>query len=429
MAISDLSVIDRYLATFTAYIDSGFGLLSGDVAYLTTTLVSIDVVLAGLMWAWSENGDVFASLVRKVLYVGFFALLLNNFAVLADIVFASFTHAGLIASGSTLAAADLMHPGHVASTGFTAAHPILEAIGALGGFPDALLNIGQIAVLFLAWLVVLLAFFLLAVQLFIAILEFKLTCLAGFILVPFALFRHTAFLAERVLGAVVTAGIKMMVLAVILGIGSTLFAEIASGFPPEITLADAASMMLASMSLLGLGIFGPGIAAGLVSGAPQLGAGSAVATTVAAAGAVGGGVAGARLAKAASAGLGQAVGGVAGRTAGHYQLGALGRGSSGAEAVRGGLCAVGGAAKAGVVRAVTKPVEPVARGFNEGRASVLTGAGDTGKGPGPVQPAWARHMAARQQLHAASQTLAHVASQGDQGSVGANPKLDQGDEK
>ena len=33
-------VIDQFLNTFTTYIDSGFGLLNGDVAFLATTLVS-----------------------------------------------------------------------------------------------------------------------------------------------------------------------------------------------------------------------------------------------------------------------------------------------------------------------------------------------------------------------------------------------------
>ena len=46
----------------------------------------------------------------------------------------------------------------------------------------------------------------------------KLTSLAGFILVPFALWNRTSFLAERVLGNVVSSGIKVMVLAVIVGI-------------------------------------------------------------------------------------------------------------------------------------------------------------------------------------------------------------------
>ena len=57
------------------------------------------------------------------------------------------------------------------------------------------------------------------------IIEFKLTTLAGFVLVPFALLEGTAFLAEHVLGNVVASGIKILVLAVIVGIGTTLFGQ------------------------------------------------------------------------------------------------------------------------------------------------------------------------------------------------------------
>ena len=38
--------------------------------------------------------------------------------------------------------------------------------------------------LLVAWVIVIVAFFILAVQMFVTILEFKLTSLAGFVLVP-----------------------------------------------------------------------------------------------------------------------------------------------------------------------------------------------------------------------------------------------------
>ena len=69
-----MDVIDTFLATFIRYIDSGFGLLAGDVAYLSTTLIAIDITLAGLFWALAQNTDVIAGLLKKVLYVGVFAL-------------------------------------------------------------------------------------------------------------------------------------------------------------------------------------------------------------------------------------------------------------------------------------------------------------------------------------------------------------------
>ena len=80
-------VIDNFTEVFTRYIDSGFGLLGGEVAYLASTLIDMDVTLAGLFWAWGADEDVLAHLVKKTLYVGFFAFLIGNFNGLAKIVF------------------------------------------------------------------------------------------------------------------------------------------------------------------------------------------------------------------------------------------------------------------------------------------------------------------------------------------------------
>ena len=88
-------VIDRFLETFTRYIDSGFGLLGNEVAFLATTLAAIDVTLAALFWAWGTDEDIIARLVRKTLFVGVFAYLIGNWNNLARIVFESFAGLGL----------------------------------------------------------------------------------------------------------------------------------------------------------------------------------------------------------------------------------------------------------------------------------------------------------------------------------------------
>ena len=98
------------------------------------------------------------------------------------------------------------------------------------GFVSFFENFVQIVVLLIAWLIVLIAFFILAVQLFVTLIEFKLTTLAGFVLVPFGLFSKTAFLAERVLGNVISSGVKVLVLAVIVGIGIDLVQPVHAGF-------------------------------------------------------------------------------------------------------------------------------------------------------------------------------------------------------
>src|SRR3546814_698310 len=119
----------------------------------------------------------------------------------------------------------LLKPGKLAGTGFTAAWPLLDQASQMLGFTTFFDNFITIMVLLIAWVIVILAFFILAIQLFITIIEFKLTALAGFVLVPFSLWNRTSFLAELVLGNVVSSGIKVMVLAVIVGIGSGFFSQ------------------------------------------------------------------------------------------------------------------------------------------------------------------------------------------------------------
>ncbi len=80
--MSGTGVIDQFLNVFTTYIDSGFGLLQGEVKWLAATLIVIDLVLAALFWAWAPDEDVIARLVKKVLFVGVFAFIINNWASL-----------------------------------------------------------------------------------------------------------------------------------------------------------------------------------------------------------------------------------------------------------------------------------------------------------------------------------------------------------
>src|SRR3546814_11172011 len=77
-------------------------------------------------------------------------------------------------------------PGRLAGTGFEAAWPLLEQAKELVGPIDFFNNFVEIAVLVIAWVIVIAAFFILAIPLFITILEFMLTSLTGFTLVQFA---------------------------------------------------------------------------------------------------------------------------------------------------------------------------------------------------------------------------------------------------
>ncbi|WP_027164069.1 P-type conjugative transfer protein TrbL [Mesorhizobium sp. WSM1293] len=440
--MNDLGVIDRFMETFIRYIDSGFGLLSGDVAFLTTTLIGIDITLAGLAWAFAGEPNILGRLVRKVLYVGVFAFILNNFKNLADIIYRSFAGLGINASADNLSPDNLLRPGRIAATGFEGAWPLLDQASQLLGFPEIFGNALTIFVLLVAWFLVIIAFFILSIQLFITILEFKLTTLAGFVLVPFALWNRSAFLAERVLGNVISSGIKVMVLGVVVGIGSTLFGEFASALQgKEPDLAAAMSQVLGALALLGLGIFGPGIASGLVSGAPQLGAGAALGTAAAAAGAslVAGGaaVAGARV--AADGGLaairaGTTIGSAASSA---WQLGRATSPDSGLSGVAAGMQGVAGAASGAAMRAARSAAGTFGRSADAGRQAAWTATGGSpvatitesaAGSTADAAPGWARRLRTQQSARAHRHAAMQAVRDGDRPGGSANPSLNDKDD-
>ncbi|MEH3099714.1 P-type conjugative transfer protein TrbL [Sphingomonas adhaesiva] len=423
--MNDLGVIDRFLDTFARYIDSGFGLLQPEVAYLSSTLVVIDITLAALFWAMGGE-DVMPRLVKKILYVGAFAFIIGNFNWLASIIFRSFAGLGLKASGATIGEAQLLQPGRLATVGVQAAQPILDEIGKLAGFPSVFTNIDTIVVLFVAWIIVIVAFFILAVQLFVSVLEFKLTTLAGFVLVPFALWNRTSFLAEKVLGNVVASGIKVLVLAVIVGIGTGLFSEFQSAAGAEPTISDALAIVLASVSLLGLGIFGPGIANGLVSGAPQLGAGSAVGTAAAGAGLIAAGGMGAlaagRAAGGAALGATHAATSLAGGARAAYAEGAATSGATGMARAGAGVANVARSGASAAGDAVRSGARRVFSGGPTGTGSGPDGTPPSGGGDGQP-PAWANRLRRGDTVRRGVETAAHTIRSADHGGAGPTPDL------
>ncbi|PXA87393.1 P-type conjugative transfer protein TrbL [Nostoc sp. 3335mG] len=413
--MNNTGVIDQFLETFTRYIDSGFGLVHGDISFLTTTLIVIDVTLAGLFWAWGADEDVMHRLVKKVLYIGFFAFVIGNFNGLAKIVFESFAGLGLKAGGSQIDEATFLQPGHLAAAGIDAAQPMLDAANKMMGFTSFFANFVLIAVLMIGWLFVVLAFFILAVQVFISIIEFKLTTLAGFVLIPFALFNKTSFLAERVLGNVVASGVKILVLAVVVGIGSGLFHQFTSGFAgPVPTISEVLAILLASLALLGLGMFGPGIANGLISGGPQLGAGAAVGTALAAGG----------LAAVGAAGAGMAVGGTA-SVAGAAARGSAGLAGRASAAYRaGGAMGVARAASFGMTSPLRRAANAMRQQFSAGQSGSTTSAAAS---PSSGAPAWASKMRREQQMRQGAGAAVHTLRSADRGGGGASIDLSDRD--
>jgi type IV secretion system protein TrbL len=372
---------------------------------------------AGLAWALGED-DAIQALAKKVLYVGFFAFILNNWLLLTQLVFNSFAALGLKATGSSLSYANFLEPGRLAQAGVQGANVLLAQIQRLAGFPDFFWNLGQILVMGLSWIVTLLGFFVLAILLFLAIIEFKLTTLKGFILVPFALWRGTAFIAEPVLGEIVTSGVRILVFAVITGTGTQLFGQILPSNPAtELSLQDALTILLASMTIAGLAFSANRLAAGITSGAPQLGLGSAAAAGGAVAGAAAlAGMGGVAAARAVAGGVGAAAS-LAGGASGAYTLGSATGGGSVSAGLAGVARGAAGAATSGLRGAAQSASTALRDRFAAGQRTAWSATGGSGGDAARASqsaaapngaPAWAQRLR-RQAVSRATQNILHEA--------------------
>jgi type IV secretion system protein TrbL len=270
---NDVGLINQFLARIFGAIDSGFDLIAGDVNHLFNMLIVLNIVLAGLWWAYGSR-DAIEGLLRRVLMIGFFAFVLTNWAALTDMVFNSFAVLGLKAGGDRLSLAEFMNPGRVALLGVDIVTEFGEKIGALSLW-DAFFTT---ALLTLAAIVVLAAFFVIAIQIFVSLIVFKISALAAFVLVPFAIFSKTSFIAERPLGYVVSGGVRLFIIAALVSLSYDLFANIQL---TELAIDQVAGITLGAIALAVLSFVAPRIAGDIISGGPSLGGGTALAGAVA----------------------------------------------------------------------------------------------------------------------------------------------------
>jgi type IV secretion system protein TrbL len=265
----DPTTINSFLDQFILVIDSGFGLIQGDVAYVLNALIVISVTLAGAQWALAAEAPM-APFFRKVLFIGLFAFLINNWNALATAINQSGALLGLRAGGSGLALADLHNPGRIAGIGTE----LFGRTAELGRGMNILTDFVPLVTILVAAFVIMFGFFILALQVFSALIAFKLGSLAAFVALPWGVFSGTAWVAERPLGWVVGSAVRLFVLALIASVSITFVERLPAVF--VLDAGGALNILLFGLTLLMLAWFGPQLASEVVSGQPHLSGADAI---------------------------------------------------------------------------------------------------------------------------------------------------------
>ncbi|MEM7024109.1 MAG: P-type conjugative transfer protein TrbL [Pseudomonadota bacterium] len=282
--MESLQVLDQILAFFDTALNAAIPILDGNVRFLFQTFLVLSIVLAGATYAFGNTSVGLEYLLKKILLVGFMIFILTNWLPFTNIVINSFGLLGLQTGGlstTTLTVADLFEPSRIAGLGVGLADQLLEQANEIGGLFSS--EIGTFLLLVGASLVLALSFILIALQVFMLLIEFKLVTLGGFILLPFALLDRTTSLAQGALGYVIAASLKVFVIAVVVSFAIAFVSTLT--LSEEITSTEGFAAIGVSLTFLLLAIRAPGLAASIISGGPSLGVGAIAQTVVTAAGA------------------------------------------------------------------------------------------------------------------------------------------------
>ncbi|MFC5345317.1 P-type conjugative transfer protein TrbL [Brevundimonas staleyi] len=314
-ATASMDTPNELMVVFSDTVSAGFEALQAPVNGIFGLMITLVVALTGIQWALSANRDLLAAGFGKVLLIGAFAYLINDWQGLSETIQAGFVDLGLAAGGGSLSRADFLNPGAVLHTGWEIVRALGETPAPVANPLDVAGNLVDALILGLAMIGILLAFAVLALQIIVTLLEFKIVTLGGFVLLPFGIWSKSAFLAERPLGYVVASGLKVLALAIVVSGASAVFDQLQPSANPD--MHEALAILVAALLLAMLAIFIPNLAAALVTGGPALGAGAAVTGALAVAGA-------GTLAGAAVAGAGAATAGAAARLSGSARAAAGG---------------------------------------------------------------------------------------------------------
>jgi type IV secretion system protein TrbL len=338
---ADPGVLTNLLNAFLAVFGLASGNLTGEASRLLLIMAAVELTLAGIYWSL-RGENLVVGLLQKVLLIGLFMWFVANWAFLGNSVLNGFIWAGATAGGmnATQGIALMNDPSQIISQAFAITGPLSTQTAAMSWT-----SLGEILMFDLAELFILIGYFILAIQVFITLLEFYIVSGLSLILVPFGVFKHTAFLAERALGTVISFGIKLMVLTFIVAASSQVMNRLAFPAGNTITLQAAYCVMLAALAVAFLAWNAPSVAAGMISGGPSLTAG-----TVAGAGAAvaAGGFALFQAARAAGSTLAGATRAAAGAAGTVRTAGALGAAAAEVAGTSRTMGAASGIAQAGV---------------------------------------------------------------------------------
>ncbi len=267
----DVGVMTQTLEAVLGVFEAGAGNLVSGGSGLLSTLIAIEIVWGGIMWAFMDATPAFKQFLRKIVFVGVFAFIVLNWVTLANTILDGFIWAGAEIGGGQVPIDLVRDPSRVLELGLSATGTIWEEVGDM-----SIMNSDWLAIVMMALvgLVTLSLYFVIAMMVYMTLLEFYIVSAFGAIFIPWGVNKHTKWIAERYFGAIVAQGTKLMVLSALIAVVYPILQGLE--LPPDPSWMDTLSLAFGAATIAFVTWKAPSVAGGLMSGSASLQAAEAM---------------------------------------------------------------------------------------------------------------------------------------------------------
>jgi type IV secretion system protein TrbL len=263
-----VSLLNPLLNIFRVSFEQGGARLLPDALWLVSILFSIELLLSGMFFAMRREVD-WSSLVQKTILASILIWALRDFPTVTNAIARGFMSAGAKTSGGIVPLEDLFNPDAIINLGFQVSAMLLGSVRDASVLSPKAMAMAMLEGL--VGIVIVITYFLAALALFVTLLEYYLGAAFTTILLPWAMLSKTSWLAERAVSHMFAGGVRMGVIAVVLGVAVP--ALLRSNLDPNTlpaTLAGGVLQLLVSITLCFLMYVSYRIAWAITSGSPGL---------------------------------------------------------------------------------------------------------------------------------------------------------------
>ncbi len=258
------AVLNSFISTFTL----GITRVTPDALQLLRWIVTIELAFMGLWIALGHLNELSMAIVTVALKLTFYAWMVTQWQMLTRLLVRAFILMGLTASGNVIQETTFTNPSALVDTGLAATALVYNRIFSYSGF-KAIYYLPDIFITGLVATLLMIAFGVFAIQVFVTLLEFYALSSVIIVLIPFGFTRWTSFVAEKAIALVWAYALKLLILSFITGVALPHIVTMSpEGIEPKFD--QLIKLGITAWALVILAWRAPLMAQGLLSGAPQL---------------------------------------------------------------------------------------------------------------------------------------------------------------